>query len=226
LNDLCTRLQARSLAANEIRLYLTIERMPPHEAALRLPVPMRDVRAFLKMLQLELGSRPPAAAVEKVRLALIPARPRTEQHDLFIPLSPEPQKLELTLTRIRSLVGQGKAGTPEILDSHRPDAFRLTDLGHGNLSVAAKTTRLAMRRFRPPQFAQVRLQAGRPVHVSNLAMGGPVLAAAGPWRTSGEWWKPDTWHHDEWDVSLAGGGLYRIHRENPTGRWFFEGRYD
>ena len=226
LNDLCARLQSRSLAANEIRLHLMLERLPAHQTTLRLPVPMRDSRAFLKMLQLELGSRPPAGAVEKVRLALNPVRPRTEQHDLFIPLSPEPQKLEITLARIRGLVGPGKAGTPEILDTHRPDAFRLTDLGHGPLSVAAKTTKLALRRFRPPQFAQVRLREGRPVHISNLSMGGPILTAAGPWRTAGEWWKPDTWHHDEWDVALMDGALFRIHRELPTGRWFFEGRYD
>ena len=209
----------------------TLERAPLHEATLRLPVPMRDPKAFLKMLQLDLGSRPPCAPVLKVRLALEPVRPRTEQHGLFIPLSPEPEKLELTLARIRSLVGPDKAGTPEILDTHRPDSFRMVALGHGPLSAAAPRTHMAMRRFRPPQFAQVRLQGGRPVHVASMNMaslsrGCPVLSCAGPWRTAGEWWKPDPWAHDEWDVSLGDGGVFRLHRELPTGRWFFEGRYD
>ena len=234
LNDLCARLSARSLATTEIRLRLTLETplelAPLHAATLRLPVPMRDPKAFLKMLQLELASRPPCAPVMKVRLALQPARPRTEQHGLFIPLSPEPEKLELTLARIRSLVGPDQAGTPEILDTHRPDSFRMVALGHGPLSPAAPRTHLALRRFRPPQFAQVRLQGGRPVHVTcfsmGLTMGGPVLSCAGPWRTAGEWWKPDPWTHDEWDVALGDGGVFRLHRELPTGRWFFEGRYD
>ena len=176
LNDLCARLKACSLATTEIRLRLTLEMAPPHEATLRLPVPMRDPKAFLKMLQLELGSHPPGAPVVKVRLALEPVRPRTEQHGLFIPLSPEPEKLELTLARIRSLVGADKAGTPEMLDTHRPDSFHLVALGHGPLSTAAPRTHMALRRFRPPQFAQVRLQDGRPVHVAGfstgLAMGG------------------------------------------------------
>jgi protein ImuB len=236
LNDLCARLSARSLATTEIRLRLTLEIAPAngapvHEATLRLPVPMRDPKAFLKMLQLELGSRPPCAPVEKVRLALEPVRPRTEQHGLFIPLSPEPEKLELTLARIRSLVGEDKAGTPEILDTHRPDSFRIVALGHGPLSPAAPRTHMALRRFRPPQFAQVRLQGGRPVHVASMNMaslsrGCPVLSCAGPWRTAGEWWKPDPWAHDEWDVALGDGGVFRLHRELPTERWFFECRYD
>jgi protein ImuB len=225
LNDLCARLSARSLATTEIRLHLVLEMAPPHQATLRLPVPMRDSKAFLKMLQLELGSRPPSAAVMKVRLALQPVRPRTEQHGLFIPLSPEPEKLELTLARIRNLVGQDKAGTPQLLDSHRPDSFQMVVLGNGP-SIAVKSTHMALRRFRPPQFAQVRLNEGRPIHVSSLSMGGPVLSCAGPWRTAGEWWKPDPWAHDEWDVALARSGVFRIHRELPTGRWFFEGRYD
>jgi protein ImuB len=57
-------------------------------------------------------------------------------------------------------------------------------------------------------------------------MGGAVLDCAGPWRTAGEWWQPDAWAHDEWDVALGDGGVFRVYRELSTGRWFFEGRYD
>jgi protein ImuB len=226
LNDLCARLSARSLATTELRLRLTLELAPPHEATLRLPVPMRDAKAFLKMLQLELGSRPPSAPVLKVRLALEPTRPRTEQHGLFIPLSPEPEKLELTLARIRGLVGPDKAGTPEILDTHRPDSFRMVALGNGPLSTPATRTHMAFRRFRPPQYAQVRLHDGRPAHVYNPSVSGNVLTCAGPWRTAGEWWKPDPWSRDEWDVALGDSGVFRLYRDLATERWFFEGRYD
>ena len=227
LNDVCARLTARSLATTEIRLHLTLENAPPHETTLRLPVPMRDPKAFLKMLQLDLGRRPAPAAVLKARLALEPVRPRIEQHGLFIPLSPDPEKLELTLARIRNLVGSENAGTPEVLDTHRPDSFRMTALaeGAGTTIVEAVRTHMALRRFRPPQFAQVRLRDGRPGHVSSLTCGGPVLSCAGPWRTAGEWWKPEPWARDEWDVAM-GDGLFLIHRELVTGRWFFDGRYD
>ena len=36
---------------------------------------------------------------------------------------PEPEKLELTVARVRHLVGDDRVGTPELRDTHRPDSF-------------------------------------------------------------------------------------------------------
>jgi protein ImuB len=47
---------------------------------------------------------------------------------------------------------------------------------------------------------------------------------AGPWRSSGDWWTPDPWSRDEWDIALSDGGLYRLYCD-PAG-WFVEGSYD
>src|SRR5580704_10536674 len=168
LNDLCARLRAHSLAANEIRLKLKLERAPDHAVTLCLPVPMMDAQVFLKLLQLDLDARPPQAPVERIRLDLKPVEPRTTQHGLFLPASPEPEKLEITLARIRALVGAANLGTPELVDTHRPDSFRLTHLrvlqtpqvGRAILSPAIGVTarliacptsfqKLTLRRFRP-----------------------------------------------------------------------------
>jgi hypothetical protein len=35
-----------------------------------------------------------------------------------------------------------------------------------------------------------------------------------------------SWSHDEWDVALADGGMYRIFRDRETDRWFIEGIVD
>jgi protein ImuB len=53
-----------------------------------------------------------------------------------------------------------------------------------------------------------------------------VASAAGPWRTSGEWWDPHHWSRDEWDVALADGGIYRIYRDRSRDRWFLDGIVD
>jgi hypothetical protein len=60
------------------------------------------------MLMLDLESHPPNAAVTKVSVEAVPAKPRTVQNGLFVPLSPEPEKLEVTLARIAHVVGKGK----------------------------------------------------------------------------------------------------------------------
>ena len=54
-----------------------------------------------------------------------PVKPRLLQSGLFIPLAPEPEKLELTLARLAKLVGAENIGAVELLDTHRPDAFRI-----------------------------------------------------------------------------------------------------
>lgn len=233
LNDICGRLDARSLATNDIGVRLTLENAPEHEARLRLPTPMLDPKAFLKMLQLELSGTPPAAPVLKVHLRAEPVKPRHTQHGLFVPASPEPEKLELTVARLRHLVGDERVGTPELMDTHRPDTFSIRAFApsapHAAQASAceiAESPRLCLRRFRPPRYAQVIVVNHQPVRVASPSVNGRVVMAKGPWRTSGEWWRVDAWNRDEWDVALESGALYRLFQEADGGRWFVEGSYD
>ena len=255
LNRLCARLSVRALATNELRLRLQLEGRGEasrnlHETILRLPVPMRDSKAFLKLLQLHLTAKRPQAPIVKVTLAAEPARPRVLQKGLFLPLSPEPEKLELTLARISHMVGKENVGTPEVLDTHRPDAFRINRFscrsgregnepkdGHrserrrtpaGKIRVAPP---MALRVFRPPLEARVETRAGCPACISCAHGTGDVVSAAGPWRSSGSWWENDTWQHDEWDVAWSsprntGTVLYCIFRDLASGDWFVRGVYD
>ena len=87
-----------------------------------------------------------------------------------------------------------------------------------------------MNMFRPPLSAQVRCQSGRPVYISFAECESPIVCAAGPWLTSGNWWKKDEeWRREEWDVAVqltVGVGLYRIFRDLRQNAWFVEGLYD
>ncbi|HLY18063.1 MAG TPA: DNA polymerase Y family protein [Bryobacteraceae bacterium] len=225
LQGLCARLVSRGLATIALRLWLQLERNGEHIRALHFPVPMLDTKAFLKLLQLDLSAHPPPEPVVRVRLEAEPAKPRAAQTGLFIPLSPEPEKLELTLARLRALVGEGNVGSPELLNTHRPGAFRMERFREGTSGrggVEAK--RQALRAMRPMRPARVQMAGGQPVHVHAEGVRGHVTAAAGPWRTSGDWWTADPWARDEWDVALSDGALYRIYSEQ--GRWFVEGSYD
>ena len=228
LNDLTQRLLSHGLAANEIRLELTLEIAPPHRCTLRLPVPMRDHLAFLKLLQLELNARPPGAPILKIHLALHPAPPRFQQDGLFLPQSPEPEKLEITLSRLANLLGAENVGTPEVTDTHRPDSFRMKHFA----ALVTKAAKIpdrevpVLRRFRPPKHAQVLLAQERPAHVTSMHIEGKVLRCSGPWHTSGDWWLPEPWDHRQWDIALADGVFYQLYEDCRTTRWFLAGAYD
>ena len=204
LGGLTTRLATRGLATDELGLRLQLENGFVHERTLRLPVPSLDQRAFLKLLQLDLAAHPPPAPVLEVRLQARPVKPRAAQSGLFVPLAPEPVKLELTLARIQAMVGEERVGSPELLDTHRPGAFHMTAFGR-----------------RGPRVA---IASGQPSFVAAEGVRGRVLELAGPWRTSGDWWTTDPWERDEWDIALSDGALYRIYCAPPG--WFVEGSYD
>src|SRR5580698_10176191 len=229
LNDLCAWLTSRALATDEIRLILTLENAPMHRCVLRLPVPMADPKTLLKLLQLELAARSPVAPVLKLRIELNPVKPRVQQHGLFIARSPEPAKLEITLSRLCNLLGPENVGTPQLLDTHRPDSFRMARFSATTYKTDASSCPfevLTLRRYRPPQVAQVRLLDEAPAHIATATLKSKVIACAGPWRSSGDWWKQDPWDHSEWDIAVTGGALYRVHEDLRRGRWYLEGNYD
>src|SRR5450432_1830148 len=107
---------------------------PTYQRVLKLPVPTQDAKIILKLLELDLAGKPPHAPVKKVRVEAFPVRIKFGQTGLFQPVTPEPARLEVTLARLRSVVGgkvvgdkdeQGRSlvGFPVILDSNRPDSF-------------------------------------------------------------------------------------------------------
>ncbi|HUO14791.1 MAG TPA: DNA polymerase Y family protein [Verrucomicrobiae bacterium] len=258
LEQLCARLGSRALATQELRLTLELENFSLQRSkisnqqfsrTLRLPLPMLDAKIFLKLLQLDLSAHPPGAPILKIHLAAEPARPRSAQAGLFLPPSPEPEKLELTLARIAGMVGEEKVGAVELLDTHHPHGFRMRRFGTG---FSQKNSRdkcnsesdspekpdaiTALRRFRPPLRANVILENGQPTRVAckKKEIQGNVLWKAGPWRFSGDWWEREAWSHDEWDIVLETAvsksppslALYRLVHDLLSGGWFVEGTYD
>jgi protein ImuB len=246
LHHLCAALNAYALATNELSVSMQLVDETTHERRLSLPYPMRDHKVFLKLLLLDTEMHPPHAAVRSVAIACEPVKPRVLQNGLFVPLAPAPDKLELTLARLAKLVGEQNIGSPALLDTHRPDAFsmkRFTLQTNAEVRKRRKVVKpqsridhepcLGFRTFRPPLRAIVEVDQGSPAQISawskQRSVYGKVVSVAGPWRTTGDWWRDDHWARDEWDVMLERQGqrsLYRIYRELETEHWFVEGNYD
>jgi len=83
---------------------------------------------------------------------------------------------------------------------------------------------LSVRRMRPPPPAVVALAAGMPAHLRAAGLSGRIVAGAGPWRVSGEWWTDAPFVQDEWDVEVDDGTLCRLARTSHG--WCLEAIYD
>jgi len=254
LNQLCATLSSYALATNELLIVMTLENKTVHQRKLSLPHPLLDHKVFLKLLLLDTEMHPPPAGVVGLIISCEPVKPRVIQNGLFVPLAPAPDKLELTLARLAKLVGETNIGSPSLLDTHRPDAFTMKrfalptklDARRRRKTATNRQTippdprrRLGFRMFRPPLRAVVQSERGWPAEISawgkQRSVYGKVVRLAGPWRSTGDWWRTDHWARDEWDVALGPAtknhyvetqSLYRIYRELNSGVWFVEGSYD
>lgn len=227
LNELMRKLLSNGCAANRAAVKLALEGGGEFIRVIELPVAVRDAAALLKQIQMSLDAQPPPAASVAVSVTLDAAEPRVAQGGLFLPPTPEPEKLQTLLARLRGLAGERCVGSPEILNSHRPDAHRLRPCAFSPSEPgkpAPQLLRLALRYFRPPISARVTVRDGMPERVASSRATGRVVQCGGPWKTSGEWWMESAWNRDEWDVLLEDRAIYRVYLASE--KWFLDGCYD
>lgn len=205
-----------------------------HTRVVELPAPMRDARVLRTLALLDLESNPPPAAVDRVTVAVEVAEGRVLQFGLLARAMPA-DTLATLIARLGALMGRDRIGSPALVDTYRPGAFAMatfdpplphpTSLIPNPVSGAPSSV---LRRLRSPVPARVTVEQGRPARVATDrrgVSGGRVEHCAGPWRSSGDWWK-NGWNCDEWDVTLHDGATYRLSHAHDLGQWFLSGIVD
>ncbi len=247
LDPMCERLERSDRGAVILRVTLTLVTRERHERVVELPAPMRDARVLRTLALLDLESNPPPAAIDRVTVEVDAAEGRVLQFGLFARALPT-DKLATLLARVGALMGGDRVGAPSLVDTYRPGAFAMAKFDPPrmpNPEIRIPNTPLSvLRRFRSPIPARVVVEQGRPVRVTTDRRGiagGRVERCEGPWRSSGDWWRPvgigdrpasgvDThsrpWNCDEWDVALSDGTTYRISQAHNEGVWLVEGMVD
>lgn len=230
IDCLVTRATGRALALRTLAAEMTTEDRGVHSITIRSAVPSTDRRFLLKLLQLEIDAHPPPAAVVSFKLSAEAGAQSKVQLGLFAPQTPEPSRLDVTLARLKAIVGEERVGSPVLLDTHRTEGFHmekfsLLDQNDELRGTRRKTdaevdagARIALRRVRPARVVRVVLSPTATVSaqraVDTPIMQAPlkpvsfrdgehaysIAAAYGPWKTSSCWWTLDAWDSEEWDV--------------------------
>jgi protein ImuB len=194
-DPLATHLERRDrgVAVLHIRLHLVTKAV--HELSLQLPTPMRDPKALRTLALLALESNPAPAGIDRVVVAADPTPGRVIQHSLLTRAVPMPEELATLMARLNALMGEGRCGSPAVVDTWKPGAYAvapfLPDTTGRDVrpAPATRTTiagtpvslpwntegvpaedrgtapALALRRFRSPVPARVTVEQGRPVRV-------------------------------------------------------------
>ncbi len=203
LDQLIRRATARVLALASVSIMLKLEDGATHSRTVRPAVPTNDRQLWLKLLHLDLEAHPPQAAILAVALDAEPGSTGKVQLGLFTPQLPEPSRLDVTLARIRAIVGDENVGRAVLTDTHRPDGFRMEPFSvsaTARSEIPSTLLRPAMRRLRPVEAVFVTVQSEQPKAFVFRDRRYAVQQAYGPWLTGGEWWSPMLWGCEQWDL--------------------------
>ncbi len=205
IDPLCARLDHDGLGTVTLQTTLRLVTRELYVRRLALPMPMRDPRVLRTLIVLDLESHPPPAGIDALTVRFEPIAGRIAQPSLLARAHPRPETIATLTARLRAVMGDGRVGSPVALDTHRAGAIGMRPFGSRSMSGAVAeapampddgdaATRLTLRRFRPPPPVRVELDRGRPVRVRpigshRLPRLGAVRQSAGPWRSSGDWWR-------------------------------------
>lgn len=230
LEKLLRKAMGRAYALRSLRLTLQLERGGPHPIEIRPSVPTQNRELLLKLLNLELQAHPPQSGVVAVTLDAEPTQPHTAQRGLFQAQFPEPDKLELLLGRLRSIVGEDNVGSLRLQNSRREDDFVMEPFRpslHNVQQPGAASPGLVIRVFRPPHTVRVTCWGNQPRAMFWEGARLTITSVAGPWNTSGSWWDGQSWDHDLWDVVTAQPvQALRLRHDHGSNAWSVLGIYD
>ncbi|MGH9615960.1 MAG: DNA polymerase Y family protein [Acidobacteriaceae bacterium] len=203
LEQLIVRANMRAQALASLTIQLWMESGASHTRTVRPALPTNDRQLWIKLLHLDLEAHPPQAAIVSLTLTAEPGSTSKVQMGLFSPQLPEPGRLDVTLARIRAIVGEECAGRAMLRDSNKPGEFRMEPFAiptpHGAEIFCARP-RTALRQLRPPEIVTVMLHNERPIAFFLKKKRYVVEKSYGPWLTNGDWWNPEFWSLEQWDL--------------------------
>jgi protein ImuB len=236
LEQLIARAANHLVALASVTVTLRLEGGAEHSRTVRPALASNDLQLWMKLVQLDLDTHPPQAAILALTLAAEVGSRGKVQLGLFSPQTPETDGLDVTLARLRSIVGDDCVGAPVLKDTHQSDSFEVAPFRVASAGTQAahstepRLTRGALRTLRPAEPLSIALHNKTPEAFVFRNMRYRVERAYGPWIASGEWWNPTLWAVQQWDViarNAAGELLYCCLTFEPLEKsWALVGLYD
>ena len=250
----CAELADRGLCA--ARLELDLRGRDGTETGVAVPArPTRQERLLYDLCRAALeratgpGGRLTTPVEEVVLRVARSAAPDARQEDLFTRRWRDPMAAASALSRLGVRLGPSGVVRPAVRADHRPEsrsAWEPVEIGYGS-HVAGATTETptpatdetrnetnvtpipgVLHLLPEPLPLRVRMTEDRPAEMWGDAGHHELVAAEGPERLSGDWWK-DPYHREYFRVCTEDGGLLWLFREyRPSGafRWWLHGWWD
>ena len=203
LDQVILRAMGRVLALASVTVTLKLEGKQTYTRTVRPALPTNEKQLWIKLLHLDLEAHPPQAAILALTLSAEAGSMHKVQLGLFSPQLPEPMRLDVTLARIRAIVGDENVGCAVLRDTHKREGFRMepftvkTSPGAG---IGRSRSPSAMRQLRPAENISVTVQGKYPKVFFFREKRYLVEHTYGPWLIGGDWWNHARWSLEQWDL--------------------------
>jgi len=184
INALVTRAAGRALSLASLTIEMLLEGSRKYKRVIRPAIPSNDRKFLLKLLQLEIAANPPSSAVVSLTLTAEAGQQSKVQLGLFAPQTPEPSRLDVTLARLKAIVGADRVGSPALKNTHRPGCFEMQEfvIDEHASPVPRSSVRASLRRMRPAHPLRVQMQSQKPAAFRDGSDRYDVVIAYGPWQ--------------------------------------------
>ena len=240
----CVELANHGLCA--ARLELDLRGQAGTETGVAVPArPTRQERLLYDLCRAALeratgtGGRLTTPVEEVVLRVARSAAPDARQEDLFTRRWRDPMAAASALSRLGVRLGSSGIVRPTVRADHRPESrsvWEPVEIGYGSHVTEVEVQNRAsvvpipgvLHLLPEPQSLRVHMAEDRPAEIWSDTGHHELVAAEGPERLSGDWWK-DPYHREYFRVCTKAGDLLWLFREyRPSGafRWWLHGWWD
>ena len=227
LDNLLNEVGHYGFSTEHLVISLRLDNKTERDYPIKTSFPTLEKAFWLKLINLRVSLDPPVAAIVSAGIIAHFTKPRPNQKGLYAVSSPEPERLVLTINKLKRLVGEDNVGIPVLLNQRLAEPFILDadrlPSGKEHIEIRTEHSIIALSYFHPPIRAEVVVRDGRLIFVKTQYFSGHAVEYSGVWKASSTWWdKP--WKTEEWDVEIESKGIYRLAKVNKN--WFLSGEYD
>ena len=229
LDKLLSQIAQCGFSTEQLDIFFKLQNKTERTYEIKTSFPTLEKTFWLKLINLRISLDPPESEIVAICVTSHFTPPRPAQRGLYAVSRPDPEKMFLTVNKLKKLVGESQVGVPILLDQRAEKAFALDPeaIPSGkeiqNPKSKIQNPAIAFSYFNPPIPAEVLVRDKKLIFLRTQYFSGHVVKYSGVWKTNSKWWDK-SWKAQEWDVEIEAGGVYRLCKIDKD--WFLAGEYD
>ncbi len=252
LDRLLTQTSTYGFSTEQLDIFFRLQNKTERNYEIKTSFPTLDKTFWLKLINLRISLDPPGSEILAIHVTSHFTPPRPAQLGLYAVSRPDPERLLLTVNKLKKLVGEENVGVPVLLDQRLARPFDLDPDGipsgkehhpvsrsgchpsldkegsQGDAEIQNPKSKIqnpviAFSYFNPPIGADVLVQDKKLIYLRTQFFSGPVKKYSGVWKANSKWWDK-SWKTQEWDIEIEDHGVYRLCKVDKD--WFLAGEYD